>query len=135
MTPNTTIKKLADKIEYCLNHYPETRNSDIALTIKIWEIFHARFIVANKGGVKWVKLADLYSLPREDNVKRIRAKIQSPKKFMRTHSYNDLPRYLPTERTVRRKRKINEDTWKTFLSLNVSGYRYDNKQRTIRRIG
>jgi len=90
------IKNLKGKIEYCLRNYPETRNSDITLTIKIWQTFY--------GISDFVSLKDLYNLPREDNVKRIRAKIQ-----------NDQKKFLPTILKVAKKRGILEDEWRVAM--------------------
>ncbi len=90
------LKTLKKKVEYCLQNYPETRNSDVGLTIKIWQEFY---------GVRdSILLYDLYRLPREDAVKRIRAKFQ-----------NDLHLYLPTEWEIARQRKINYDVWRKVL--------------------
>jgi hypothetical protein len=55
-----------------MNHFPRTRNSDIALQIKFWEIFEPDRI---KGG--HVRLEDFYSLTRLTSLVRERARIQN----------------------------------------------------------
>ena len=96
-----TVKnmRLPDKVLFCLENYPQTRNCDISLTIKIWEVYHQDKI--NNGSVS---LSDLYDLPREDNVKRYRAKIQNVEKL-----------FLPTDPEVIKKRNIKEDEWREEL--------------------
>ena len=90
------LVKLKDKVEHCLKNLPETRNSDITLTIAIWQNHHS---VGSQ-----ISLSQLYDLPREDNIKRIRAKFQ-----------NEMDLYLPTDWKVAKKRRINEDKWKEFI--------------------
>ena len=101
-----SIKMLKDKVEHCLEKYPDTRNSDIALTIAVWHEYYNNNIL-NIDGELLVKLKDLYELPREDNIKRIRAKFQNEKK-----------QYLPTDPIVRKKRRILEDEWRSNLGYN-----------------
>lgn len=90
---------LEQKVERILTDYPQTRNSDVELTIKIWEVYH--------GVGDSVKTRDIFSLPREDNVKRIRARIQ-----------NDQHRLLPTSEQVAKQRKWNIQVWRERLGYN-----------------
>lgn len=97
----TILKK---QIERCLQDFPETANSDIALTIKVWQVYYDKYIMtSSKTGKQAILLDNLFFLPREDNIKRIRAK------------FNSKGLYLPTSREVARKRKINEDLWLEFM--------------------
>ena len=98
------IKDLKAKVLYCLEKYPETRNSDIKLTNAIWLKYYSEKIFYNSDNDFCVKLTDLYNLPREDNVKRCRAKIQ-----------NEEGQYLPTTLEVVKKRRINEEAWRTAM--------------------
>lgn len=94
---------LEQKVERTLTNYPETRNSDIELTIKIWENFH---------DVKdTVQVRKMFDLPREDNIKRIRARIQ-----------NDQHRLLPTSEKVARQRKMNIAKWRERLGYDPTQY-------------
>lgn len=99
--------KLQTKIEHCLEKYPETRNSDIKLTNSIWFEFHNNKIKRDADGDLVVKLKDLYDLPREDHIKRIRAKIQNSKSN---------PRFLPTDIKILKGRKILEKYWHLSMS-------------------
>ena len=60
---------------------------------------------ANGGQGIWLEA--LYKVPREDNVKRIRAIIQ-----------NDEHLFLPTDAKVRKKRQINEQDWLDYVRLS-----------------
>jgi hypothetical protein len=92
--------ELKKQIEFCLKNFPETRNSDIELTIRIWETYYPQRIHTSKTGVEVIKVRDLFDLPREDNVKRIRAK------------FNELGKYLPTSEKVAKQRGIEEGEWR-----------------------
>ena len=56
-------------------------------------------------GRAYVLLADLYKLPSQDGIKRIRAKIQ-----------NDHKEYLPTDKAVAIKRGMDETEWRQYLN-------------------
>lgn len=69
---SATVNTKRDKVAWILNHYPETRNSDIALQIKFWETFEAdRY----KG--RSISPDDLYKLTRLTSLVRERARIQN----------------------------------------------------------
>lgn len=111
---NQTLKM---QVEEVLDLFLEARNSDITLLIKLWERYYPDSINFPGGDFKrqdpYVFLRDLYELPREDNVKRIRAKIQ-----------NQEGKYLPTEWKIAEQRGINEERWKKYL-----GYKVDDKSQ------
>ena len=83
----------------------EARNSDIALLILIWQRWYGVSDLPN-GTVHVRRLLDL---PREDNVKRVRAKIQ-----------NEEHKYLPTNPDVLIKRGILEQYWSDALGYNLT---------------
>ena len=97
------IKTLKQKVIEVLKKYPETRNDDILLTTQIWREFYWSHLEDDK-----IALRDLHKVPREDHVKRIRAKIQ-----------NEEGLYLPTSWIVAKKRNINEDVWREYLGYNT----------------
>lgn len=99
-------KLLTNQIENILASVPGSRNSDIVLTIEIWKTYYRQFIYW-KGITPFVELADLFELPREDNIKRIRAIIQNVQR-----------RYLPTDPGILIERAKLSKEWKEFL-----GYR------------
>ena len=94
---------LKEMVEHCLKTYPDTRNSDIKLTNQIWVVYYLDKIKIMDDGY-YVKLLDLYDLPREDNVKRIRATFQ-----------NDRGLYLPTDPKVLKQRRLLESQWREEL--------------------
>lgn len=100
------IRRLQEQVLYCLERIPETRNSDVRLTNAIWWVYYRQKLILNDRGEPMVRLKDLYFLPREDNVKRIRAKIQNDEKR---------PRFLPTDWLVAKQRKINEEVWWRYI--------------------
>ena len=102
-------KNLKSQVLRCLNEYHETRNCDIELTTRIWKVFYASFVKVNDRGIELINLEDLKELPREDNVKRVRAKIQNHK---------EKPRYLPTDPLVRQKRFISEEQLRKSLGYS-----------------
>jgi hypothetical protein len=107
--------KLRDMVETVLKDNEETRNSDIKLTIAIWIKYYPDYVLdTSQGDKSGIFLDALFILPREDNVKRIRAKIQNEEK-----------KYLPTDPEVRRKRKISEEEWYDYL-----GYARTNPNQT-----
>lgn len=106
------IKKLDSKVRYCLRNDDKSRNSDIRLTQFIWWNFY-RESLKEIDGVFYVALGKLFDLPREDNIKRIRAKIQNEEKL-----------YLPTDPAVAKKRGWLEDGWRGYLGKAIAGVDY-----------
>lgn len=97
---------LKDKVLQGLEKCPETRDSDIKLLNWIWLNYYADCISKNEQGEYVVRLIDLYRLPREDAVKRWRAK------------FNEQGKYLPTDKEVLRKRRLNEENWRSSLGYS-----------------
>jgi hypothetical protein len=96
--------KLKSQVENVLKEFPQTRNSDITLMIELWQRYFPTRIKKGSSGEVGIWLKDLYDLPREDNIKRIRA-----------HFQNDLNLYLPSDEKVVLQRRINEDKWREFM--------------------
>lgn len=94
---------LKEKVLNVLEKYPDTRNSDITLTLRIWLEYHRNDISVFEGK-NYVRLTKIFDLPREDNIKRIRAKIQ-----------NEEYLFLPTDPNIIKKRKLNEKKWREDL--------------------
>ena len=84
---NGETKNIRQKVASILNRYDETRNSDVALMIKYWQIFQ------NHNGTS-VSNEDLFKLERLTTIARARAKIQ-----------NEFKLFLPTSNRVRKARK------------------------------
>lgn len=96
----TAIKEM---VEACLRNIPETRNSDVTLMIAVWKRYFPQRISTVQNGQLGVALSDLYDLPREDNIKRIRA------------TFNHEGKYYPTDWKVAKARGIKEDEWRVEL--------------------
>lgn len=92
-------------VEACLRNIPETRNSDITLMIEVWRRYFPQRVKRGQTGEEGIWLKDLYDLPREDNIKRERAK------------FNAEGKYYPTDWKVAKARGIKEDEWRV-----VNGY-------------
>jgi Protein of unknown function (DUF3800) len=88
-------KYLITRVASILNRYPETRNSDIALQIKYWQVYE------NLRG-DFISLNKLFKLERLTSIARCRAKIQ-----------NEYGLFLADEK-YRRYRRDKEERQKEF---------------------
>jgi len=100
----SALKTLKAQVEQMLINYPEARDSDITLMILLWRQYFPSQIFRFQNGTEYVAVNSLYDLPREDNIKRIRAKFQ-----------NDEGKYLPTKLEIALKRGIKENEWRSFM--------------------
>jgi hypothetical protein len=100
---------LEQQIRHTLAMDEKSRNSDIRLTQMLWWNHYRSYMKMIDGKV-YVNVANLFDLPREDNIKRIRAKIQ-----------NELKEFLPTDPSIAKKRGWQEDEWRKFLGYPVAG--------------
>ena len=101
MMSKETLKIMVTKT---LEVVEQTRNDDILLTTEIWKRYYPEHLRIDALGNQFVYLRSLTLLPREDNVKRIRAKLQ-----------NEENKFLPTDEKVREQRKISEEQWRDYL--------------------
>ena len=101
MMSKETLKIMVTKT---LEAIEQTRNDDILLTTEIWKRYYPEHLRIDALGNQFVYLRSLTLLPREDNVKRIRAKLQ-----------NEENKFLPTDEKVREQRKISEEQWREYL--------------------
>ena len=62
----------------------------------------------DKNNSGYIYLKDLFELPREDNIKRVRAKIQ-----------NEEHKFLPTDFKIMKKRKSASKTWREYLGYDL----------------
>ena len=91
---------LIDQVKNILIEYEGARNSDITLTILLWQKFY--------GVEDSLNVNKLYDLPTQDAIKRYRAEIQNEKGL-----------YLPTDPEILKQRKINEQLWKQELDYQI----------------
>ncbi len=94
------IENLKTQVETILREFPESRNSDITLMIELWKRYYPDTVIT-----EGLYLKDLYDLPRESAIGRVRRSIQNDAK--RTAEM----RYLPTSKEVAKQRGINESIW------------------------
>lgn len=113
------ITKLKDQVINTLKEFPETRNSDIALMIQIWRKYYSQRVFIHEHEES-IALVDLYELPREDNIKRIRAKLQEMalKRIANNQATGGEHWYLPTDEKIAKQRQIDSALWKKFLGYN-----------------
>lgn len=83
-------------VECVMTEVPATRDDDVLLTTEIWRRFYG---VGDR-----VFLSQIGTLPREDVVKRVRAKIQ-----------NDEFRLLPLKEGTAHRRKLNLGRWRDAM--------------------
>jgi hypothetical protein len=86
------LTSLKNRVAYILHSYPKTRDSDVALTLKYWELHQPN--VFNPLGMM---PRDLFRLERFTSITRIRAIIQN--------EYN----LFPASESVRTKRRAKEE--------------------------
>ena len=94
---------LEHKIIYCLKFFPYTRNSDMDLTVEIWKNFEESNLKIIDGDY-YLKLSNLKEVSREDNIKRIRAKIQNEERL-----------FLPTDISILIERARLSKAWRELL--------------------
>lgn len=70
------LDTLTTQVAWILNHYPETRDSDITLQIQYWKTFEP-----DKFGGSYISVDDLYKLKRLTSITRSRATIQNTHKL------------------------------------------------------
>ncbi len=102
MTHNQSLKSQVIKV---LEELPKTRESDQYLTLIIWQKFCKEYI-HYENGKPYIFLEDIMRCPREDNCKRIRAKL------------NSQGLYLPTSQEVIKARQKGQEKWQRDLGYN-----------------
>jgi len=63
---------LQERVAWILNHYPDARDSDVALQLEYWETFQPELLDG-----EYIRKKDLYQLARLTSLTRARAKIQN----------------------------------------------------------
>jgi hypothetical protein len=89
------FRNLTARVAFILNHYPETRDSDLKLTLKYWETFQNGLF--NNGTIS---RENYLKLEQQSDITRARAKIQ-----------NDFGSFIASEE-VRQRRTEREQTFK-----------------------
>ncbi len=104
------INTLEAHVRAVLAQDEESRNDDVRLTVMIWFKYHRSSMMKGTDDLWYVAVKKLKDLPREDNVKRVRAKIQ-----------NVEHQFLPTRPEVAKKRGWEIDKWRGYLGYPVAG--------------
>jgi hypothetical protein len=116
------MKNLKDKVKYCLEKDQQSRNSDIRLTQLVWACFHRDKFIEIQGedfGKDFaIRIKDLFDLPREDHISRVRRAIQEDAVKNVVAGRKEYGVYLPTDINVAKQRKMNEINWREYLGLN-----------------
>lgn len=96
---NPTRKEVKKMVIHCLHFYPETRNSDTELAIRLWKDFYNQHIYKDE----MIELEALHNVPSIKTISRVRRRVQ-----------NEEGRYLPTRLAVAKKRRISEEEWREW---------------------
>lgn len=112
-TTKRKVGELEKQIRHCLEQLPETRNSDIELTKAVWLNFYSGHLGIITGEGWAIPIDRLDQVPREDHIKRIRAKIQ-----------NEQHEFPPTTWKVAKGRGFEERVWRRLLG-------YDTEQQQL----
>lgn len=97
-------RKLTEQVEFILATNPKSRDSDIRLTIELWKKYYD-WLIDPDGKIE---LERLFEFPREDSIKRIRARIQNKER-----------RYLPNDPAVFLERAKLSREWREFLGYRL----------------
>jgi hypothetical protein len=89
-----SLTDIKAKVAFILNHYPNTRNDDLALAIQFWKIFNRDII----GESHVIAIKDIYKLNRINSIIRARAKIQ-----------NTYGLFLASEKIRRRRAELDDE--------------------------
>lgn len=108
MDNRLTVQKLNNlnqRVEFVLERYPETRNSDLELQAQVCIQFYPPFETAIYNWRDFVSV--MRSLPSLDHIARARRKV------IRRNNYE---KYLPTVQEVAMARKYNEEVWREYMA-------------------
>lgn len=104
-------KVLKNQVENILQHNEQARNSDILLRHLLWREYYSKYLHWDASRSDYfVYFKDEAEIPNQDDIKRIRAKIQNP-----DPKNNYTGKYPPTVWEVAKKRKWQEDLWRVAL--------------------
>ena len=111
------MDNLKERVKTCLNQDEQSRNSDIRLVQVMWYNYHRDKLVELPDKTYAVRLRDLFDLPREDHVSRVRRSIQEEAMRKIEKGFMSWKVYLPTSVEVVRQRKMNEANWSRYVGI------------------
>lgn len=94
------LNNLTQRVEYTLQKYPNTRNSDLELQAQLCTQFYPPMESPIWNWRDFVSV--MRSLPTLDHIARARRKV------IQQHKYK---KYLPTDPMIAKARGINEEVW------------------------
>lgn len=120
--PSPPVPRLKKMVELTLDENPswrniEVRNSDIALMVIIWQ----RWFNVGTNDDSVVHLYRLLDLPREDNIKRVRA-----------HFQNTEHKYMPTNPDILIKRGIEAEYWREALGYDLTPEEHTRHHQNVK---
>lgn len=89
----SNLSTLLEKVGWILNHYPQTRDSDVRLQQKYWESFEPDYLEGQS-----ISFEDLFKATRLTSITRARAKIQ-----------NEYNLFLASNEVRKRRGKLEEE--------------------------
>lgn len=98
------LDTLTTQVAWLLNHYPETRSSDITLQIQYWKTFEADKFVGS-----YISVDDLYKLKQLTSIARSRATIQNTHKL-----------FLASEEVRKRRGTLEEEEKEKQIKASAS---------------
>jgi hypothetical protein len=69
---SSNLSTLLEKVGWILNHYPQTRDSDVRCQHKYWEAFEPEYLEG-----RLISFENMYKATRLTSITRARAKIQN----------------------------------------------------------
>lgn len=101
------MTSLSGRVEYILQNYPNTRNSDLELQAALANYFYPplEYSINNWRDI----VIAMSNIPGLDHIARVRRKV------IEVHQYQ---KYLPTHPDVAKARKIDEKVWKAYARKN-----------------
>lgn len=103
MITSKKLNTIDQRVEYCLENYPETRNSDIELFARLCERFYPPF---EKPLYNWRDLAaTMHQVPSLDHIARCRRRVIQR---------NNYKKYLPTVKEIAIARGIQQSVWQDY---------------------
>jgi hypothetical protein len=73
-------KSLKKKVLDVLSRYPEARDNDVKLCNALWYEYYNNFLRRNEDGDLYIRLKDMYEVPLQDDIIRLRRVIQNDEK-------------------------------------------------------
>ncbi|MCW5784066.1 MAG: DUF3800 domain-containing protein [Nitrospirales bacterium] len=104
------IEDTRTKVAFILNQYRATRDSDIALALKYWQIFHRDLLGSNS-----ISFENFYKLPKFTSISRARAKIQNEYRLFQAS--NEISKYRAKLGSKQRDFQVEDKPEDSLISI------------------